>query len=72
MNKYLPWIIILLLLTVILFGVDVSSQYREIEIKLQTEKFNNEQRCNELEKEIRVLKQDIYLLQNGFESGGNK
>ena len=67
MSRYLHWIIILLLLSVILFGIDMSSQYREIEVKLQTEKFNNEQKYNELEKEIRLLKQDIYVLQYGYE-----
>lgn len=67
MNKYFPWLIVLFIIIMLLFGVEVTSRCKEIEVQLQTERFLREQRELEYEKEIRLLKQDVYILQNGYE-----
>lgn len=56
----------------LLFGVGVTSRCKEIEIQLQIEKFQREQKELEYEKEIRLLKQDIYVLQYGYEGAENE
>lgn len=72
MNKYFSCLVILLIVVMTDFGVDMASRYNEIEIKLKTEKFFYEQKFLELEKEIRILKQDIYILQCGYEGTENE
>jgi hypothetical protein len=49
------------------FGIDTSSRCKEVELQLQTERFEREQYESELEKEIRILKQDLTILQNDKE-----
>lgn len=67
MNKYFSWLVIMLITIMLLFGIEVTSRCREIEVQLQTERFLREQKELEYEKEIRLLKQDVYILQNGYE-----
>ena len=67
MNKYYSWLIILLMVLMLLFGIEVTSRCKDVEIQLQTERFLREQKELELEKEIRLLKQDVYLLKHGYE-----
>jgi hypothetical protein len=49
------------------FGIDTFSRCKEVELQLQTERFEREQYESELEKEIRILKQDLMILQNDKE-----
>ena len=51
----------------LLFGIEVTSRCKSVEIQLQTERFLREQKELEYEKEIRLLKQDVYILQCGYE-----
>ena len=67
MNKYYSWLIILLMVLILLFGIEVTSRCKEVEVQLQTERFLREQKELELEKEIRLLKQDVYVLKYGYE-----
>lgn len=53
-------------LILILFGLDFHSRLKEMEIQLQIDNFQKEQKIQELEKEIRILKQDVLILQYGF------
>ena len=67
MKKYLSWLVVLLITLMLLFGIEVTSRYKEVELQLQTERFLREQKELELEKEIRLLKQDVYVLKYGYE-----
>ena len=67
MNKYFSWLIILFIILMLLFGIEVTSRCKSVEIQLQTERFLREQKELEYEKEIRLLKQDVYILQCGYE-----
>lgn len=53
-------------LILILFGIDFHSRLKEMEIQLQIDNFQKEQKIQELEKEIRILKQDTLILEHGF------
>jgi len=66
MTRYIPWLLLLLLLVMVAFGVDMSSQCRETKLLLEAEKFQSGQRITELEKEVRILKQDLLILQEGY------
>ena len=67
MEKYFSWLVILLIFIMLAFGIDTSSRCKEVELQLQTERFEREQYESELEKEIRILKQDLMILQNNKE-----
>lgn len=67
MNRYFSWLIILFITLILLFGIEVTSRCKNVEIQLQTERFLREQKELEYKKEIRLLKQDIYILQCGCE-----
>ena len=51
----------------IAFGIDSTTRCKDVEILLQTERFERESEEAELEKEIRLLKQDIDILKYGYE-----
>ena len=67
MEKYFSCLVILLIFIMLAFGIDTLSRCKEVELQLQTERFEREQYEYGLEKEIRILKQDIYILQRGYE-----
>lgn len=68
LKNYLPWLVFLLITIIIAFGIDTSTRCKEVEVLLQTERFENEQKISELKKEIRILKQDMLILQGGYEN----
>ena len=47
---------------------DVIKRYNELKETAAKEKQLQEEKIKELEKEIRVLKQDIYIIQYGYET----
>jgi hypothetical protein len=47
---------------------DVIKRYNDLQEKAAIEKQQTDAKIKELEKEIRILKQDIYIIQNGYES----
>lgn len=51
-----------------LLWLDMWSRCGELEAQLATDRFFNEQKFSEYEKEIRLLKTDVYILQYGFEN----
>lgn len=60
-------VIILLFLPVILY-TKLIVDYEELENRIETVNFEKNKKIEELEKEIRILKTDIYIIQYGFES----
>lgn len=47
---------------------DVIKRYNDLQEKAAIEKQQTDAKIKELEKEIRLLKQDIYIIQNGYET----
>ena len=68
MKHIFSCVVALLTVIIILFGIDITSRYRELEVRIQIIEFQEGLKVQELEKEIRLLKTDIYILQNGFEN----
>lgn len=61
-----PLILLFIFIILILFALDFSSRLKEMEMQLQIDNFKKEQKIQELEKEIRILKQDVLVLEYGF------
>ena len=47
---------------------DIIKRYNDLQEKAAIEKQQTDAKINELEKQIRILKTDLYIMQNGYES----
>ena len=65
--KYTIILTLCFVISMLCFGIETMTRCKEVELQLQTERFLREQKELEYEKEIRLLKQDVYILQNGFD-----
>lgn len=66
--KYLfSCVVLLLFVIILLFGIETISRYKEMERQLQIERFENQKKIEAIEKEIRLLKTDMEILQKGYE-----
>lgn len=68
MKHFFSCVVLFLIVIIILFGIDITSRYRELEVRIQIMEFQEGQKVQELEKEIRLLKTDISIMENGFEN----
>jgi hypothetical protein len=68
MTKYFSCLVLLLIAIMLLFGIENVSRCKETERLLQIQKFECDQEIEELQKEIRLLKTDLSILQEGFEN----
>ena len=50
------------------FEIDSITRFKDLEGKLKVESSTKDLKIQELEKEIRLLKQDIRILENGIET----
>lgn len=69
--KYTITLILCLAVSMLCFGIETITRCKETELQLQVERFQREQKELELEKEIRLLKQDVYVLKCGYEGAEN-
>lgn len=69
--KYTITLILCLVVSMLCFGIETITRCKETELQLQVEKFQREQKELELEKEIRLLKQDVCVLKYGYEGAEN-
>jgi hypothetical protein len=56
----------------IALDVDVNSRCKEVEELLKLEKYQRLEKETEYEKRIRLLEQDVYILQYGYEGAENE
>ena len=76
MTDYLRKLLLIIIVAlIIVFKVeelarhdDVIKRYNDRQEKAAIEKQQTDAKIKELEKEIRILKQDIYIIQNGYET----
>jgi hypothetical protein len=68
MTKYFSCLVLLLIAIMLLFGIENISRCKETERLLQIQKIECDQEIEELRKEIRLLKTDISILQEGYEN----
>ena len=67
MRKVLLFLYLLLILMLIALDVDVNSRCKEVEELLKLEKYQRLEKETEYEKRLRLLEQDVYILQYGYE-----
>ena len=60
------WVLIFILLLIVMY-LNMNTAFREMEAEREAKEVIHQQEKEELEKEIRLLKTDIDILQNGFE-----
>ena len=60
------WVLIFILLLIVMY-LNMNTAFREMEAECEVREMIHQQEKEELEKEIRLLKTDIDILQNGFE-----
>lgn len=68
MKQFFSCVVLLLIVIMLLFGIEVTTRCKETETKLQIVEYEKEQEIEELQKEIRLLKTDISIMQIGFEN----
>lgn len=68
MKHMLDYLFVCLVFINILFWVEVDTKQREVKYETEVSILRMEQTIERQQKEIRLLKQDVYILQNGYES----
>lgn len=65
--KYFYCVLTLLLFVLAcLFWIDSTTRYKDFTEKLETELMAKELRIQQLEKEVRILRTDLDVLENGY------
>lgn len=57
----------LLFVLALLYWIDSTTRYKDFTQKLEAENMAKELRIEQLEKEVRLLRTDMAILENGFE-----
>lgn len=70
--KYTIILALCFVISMLCFGIETITRCKEVELQLQTERFLREQKELEYEKEIRLLKQDVFVLKYGYEGAENE
>ena len=68
MKEFYAWIVLCFIILLILFKLDSVTNHRKLLEQYEFDKIENQRKIEELEKEIRVLKTDIYVFQYGYEA----
>ena len=67
MRHFYHLITLLLFVLALLFWVESEARYRDFTQKIEAENMAKELEIQQLKKEIRMLKTDMDILENGFE-----
>ena len=67
MKNVSMYLLLCLILVNILFWIEVDTNQREVKYETGARISQMMYTIQEQEKEIRLLKQDVYILQNGFD-----
>lgn len=65
--KYIFTLILCVFVVVLSISVDLEGRYRDYEEKTEVVIYFQNEKIKELEKEIRLLKTDMEILQEGYE-----
>ena len=65
--KYTISLILCLIIIMLCFGIEYNSRITEIEKQIQIKLFQMQETINQQEKEIRLLKTDMEIINYGFE-----
>lgn len=65
--KYFSHLLVVCLLVIVcLFWIDSTTRYKDFTEKLEAELMSKDLRIQQLEKEVRLLKTDLEIKENGF------
>ena len=56
------------IIPIILF-IKITADFKDFEVEFQNERMLQNKNIERLETEIRLLKQDVFILENGYEVG---
>ena len=69
MKEFYIWVVLFFILLLVLFKIDAASNHKQLLEQYEFDKTMYQQKISELEKEIRILKTDVYVYQYGYETG---
>ena len=67
MKYFYHLITLCLFVLALLFWIEESTRYRDFTQRVEAELMAKDLRINELEKEIRIMRTDLDIMENGFE-----
>lgn len=72
MTKYFSCLVLLLIVIMLLFGIETVSRLSEMEKQTDIKLYQLEEVIEQQAKEIRLLKTDLEILENGYERSAEK
>ena len=66
MKNFSVYLFLCLIFVNLLFWIEVDTKQREVKYEIEVRILRMEQTIEKQEKEIRLLKQDVDILQNGY------
>lgn len=66
MKNFSVYLLLCLIFVNLLFWIEVDTKQREVKYETEVRILRMEQTIEKQEKEIRLLKQDVDILQNGY------
>lgn len=67
MKYFYHLITLFLFVLALLFWIESETRYRDFERKVEVELMAKDLRIQQLEKEIRIMRTDLDIMENGFE-----
>ena len=72
MKHFFSCVVVCLIVIMLLFGIETESRIMDIKQQSEIKLFELEQMIENQEKEIRLLKTDLEILENGYERQAKK
>lgn len=66
MKYFYRFLTLFLFVLALLFWIDSTTRYRDFTNRIETELMVKDLRIEQLEKEVRILKTDLDIIENGF------
>jgi hypothetical protein len=66
MKYFQHFLITAIFVLVVLFWIDSETRYRDFTDRIEVELMTRDIRIQQLEKEVRLLKTDLDIIENGF------
>lgn len=66
MKYFQHFLVTAIFVLVILFWIDSETRYRDFTDRIEVELMTRDIRIQQLEKEVRLLKTDLDIIENGF------
>lgn len=66
MKYFYRFFTLFLFVLTLLFWIDSTTRYRDFTNRIETELMVKDLRIEQLEKEVRILKTDLDIIENGF------